>query len=219
MFIQRYLLQSSKYSHSDAGFRDALAAAATVRSRKCMAAVISAIHNSVRQIQLERGTALLCSSRGLASQLLLSAAPPANINDNLSTLTTTYSSHSSSISSSNDVKSCHPATSSQLSASPDHFAKTPSAAEETNDPVIEWLHILYFNILTCKKNCLLNMFSTLKPRAVGENVWDFDTKTDIGNKSYDHFDIFGESDEINKMIVDQAVLTHEQVRENCQCIC
>ena len=184
-----------------------------------MAAIISAIHNSIRQIQLERGTALLCSSRGLASQLLLSAAPPANANNNVSTSTTTYSSHSSSISSSNDIKSCHPATSSQISASPDHSNKTTSAAEESNDPVIEWLHILYFNILTCKKNCLLNMFSTLKPRAVGENVWDFDTKIDIENKSYDQFDIFGESDEIDKMIPDQAVLTHEQVRENCQFIC
>ena len=181
-----------------------------MRSRKCTAAVISAIHNSIRQIQFEKGTALLCSSRGLASQLLLSAAPTANTNVDIIASTTTYSSHSSSA---NDIKSCHPATSFHP-ASHALPTITAPAAVTGNDPVLEWLHILFFNTLKCKKNCLLKMFSTLKPRGVGENLWDFDTKVNYGDKSDDKFDIFGGSGEIITTIADQAVLTHEQVREH-----
>lgn len=163
-----------------------------------MAAVISTIYNSIKRIEAEskslsatEGLPQLCSSRGLASQLLLAAAPTT-----LKLQVTEPSNNSSS-------------------------SSTDSPPPPPSDPVLEWLHILFFHILKSKNNSLLRMFLTLKPRAVGESVWDFDiTALDsLSNVVSDGAEIGAEralnERALNKGeeggTLDRAVLTHEQV--------
>lgn len=130
-----------------------LAATSTVRSRRATAAVISTVYNSIKQIEHacctgsgNVGISQLCSSRGLSSQLLLVATPTMlQVKDG-------NSGHFSASSSSNSATT-------QLQAT---------------DPVLEWLHILFFYLLKSRSSNLYRMFLTLRPRAQGESVWDFD---------------------------------------------
>lgn len=169
-----------------------------------MAAVISAIYNTVKHTEsvdgaeTENNTLLqLCSSRGLCAQLLLAAAPTTQ---KLLETATTASSSSSSCTSSNRL---------QPNSSDTHNSPAPS------DPVLEWLHILFFHILKSNRNSLLRMFQTLKPRAPGENVWDFKMDDSIGENDLTKGFIWSSSGNETMVDVDRPVLTHEQVSTIC----
>lgn len=166
-----------------------------------MAAVISTIYNSVKHTESVGGTATeniallqLCSARGLCAQLLLAAAPTTH--KLLETSTASSSSSSSSGSSSNRLQSKSSDT-----------QNTPAPS----DPVLEWLHILFFHILKSDRNSLLRMFLTLKPRAPGENVWDFKVDTSIGESSLSKDFNWTSSGDDSMTDVNRPVLTHEQV--------
>jgi hypothetical protein len=167
-----------------------------------MAAVISTLYNTLKhtgaagEAATENNALLqLCSARGLCSQLLLAAAPTTQ-----KLLQTSTASSGSSSSGGNRSQS----NSSDIQNSP-----APS------DPVLEWLHILFFHILKSNKNSLLRMFLTLKPRAPGENVWDFKEDNSKGEKSLMEDTVWTNSDDDSVTGVNRPVLTHEQVGTHC----
>ena len=236
-------------SFGENGFRDALAAAATVKSRACIAAVISSIYNSIKQIGLveglnqmkdegkNEGLTRLCSNRGLASQLLLCASPTTNSVTNIpaastaaattasiaaastaaaTAATATATAASAAVSTAAISNTSHSSSSSPPSASPSSSSTSTAAAAvgcPPNDPVLEWLHILFFYLLKHEKASLMKMFITLQPRAVGENVWDFDVNDINEGNSGEGVNSFVEPEEngINAELEERAVLTHEQV--------
>jgi hypothetical protein len=172
------------------GFSDLLAASVTVKSRNATAAVISSIHNSLKQMESKLnheqndGMKKLCCSRSLAAHLLLSAAPSTQQLHQPSPVTDTTS---------------------QPNDSTTDLSKSPS------DPVIDWLHILFFHLLSSKDNNVQRMFLVVKPRSIAESVWapisddsnDGVTAQSIDCYYYDNNEIFRNAE--------QAVLTHEQV--------
>jgi hypothetical protein len=179
-----------------------MASASTLKSRKAMAAVISTLYNTVKHTEAEGEAATennallqLCSARGLCSQILLAAAPTTRKLFQTSTASSSSSSSGGNRSQSN---------SSDIQNSP-----APS------DPVLEWLHILFFHILKSSKNSLLRMFLTLKPRAPGEIVWDFKVDNSKGEKSLTEGIIWTSSVDDSVTGVNRPVLTHEQVRTHC----
>ena len=189
-------------------------------SRKGISAVISAIHNSIRLVPTDQGTALLCSSRGLSAQILLSAAPTTScINDKSTPLLTTHTVPPPPSSSSSSADGITSATTQSLSCpalTPVTDAPTTIATKASNDPVLEWLHILFFHILKCRNNSLLKIFLTLKPRGIGENVWDFDEKVgkDFTENNHNSFDIFKKPDEDEADDFERSIITYEQVQNN-----
>jgi hypothetical protein len=170
------------------GFSDLLAASVTVKSRNATAAVISSIHNGLKQMESKLnheqndGMKKLCCSRSLAAHLLLSAAPSTQQLQELTSVSVATS---------------------QPNAT--DLSKSPS------DPVIDWLHILFFHLLSSKDNNVQRMFLVLKPRSITESVWapisddsnDGVTSLPIDCYYYDNNEIFRNAE--------QAVLTHEQV--------
>ena len=171
-----------------------------------MAAVISTIYNSVKHmessgdISTENDAILqLCSARGLCAQLLLAAAPTTS-----KLLETSTTSSSSSNRNSSSLQSHSESSDSRIKLAP-------------ADPVLEWLHILFFYLLKSKNSSLLRMFQTLKPRDPGENVWDFKLNKSKGadNLAEDFkwmSSVADTNSDSNRM-----VLTHEQVSPHSLC--
>lgn len=218
--VQSSLFLWSTFFGED-GFRDALAAAATVKSRAGIAAVISTIYNSIKQIGgvkggvngningtngpnhgINRGSVenfgllRLCSSRGLSAQLLLSAAPTTNNIGNSVPIVPIAAAAT-------DGGGGTAPSSSFSSSSISPVSNTP---DSSNDPVLEWLHILFFHLIKNEKDSLLKMFTTLQPRALGESVWDFDVTKDNGSDEKMN-PFIEETIEIGEI----AILTHEQI--------
>jgi hypothetical protein len=204
---RKLVLNNSSYLNEIlpcAGFCDVMASASTLKSRRAMAAVISTIYNSVKHTESVGGAATeniallqLCSARGLCAQLLLAAAPTTH-----KLLETSTASSSSSSSSSSSGSS-----SNRLQSKSSDTQNTPAPS----DPVLEWLHILFFHILKSDRNSLLRMFLTLKPRAPGENVWDFKVDASIGESSSSKDFNWVSSGDDSMTDVNRPVLTHEQV--------
>ena len=177
----------------------------------------------------EEGVHSLCSSRGLASQLLLSISPstknvtgtstyastssstppPPNTSTTNSTTTptstaaTTVNSTADTATTSSTITNVHNSVGTATATTT--ASATVNKKDNSNDPVLEWLHILFFYLLQTSSNRLLQLFKTLQPRAVGESVWDFKTDSSSDNN------LFFE-EKLNEMeLNDRAVLTHEQV--------
>ena len=186
-----------------------------------MAAVISSIYNSIKRMKGEEGVHSLCSSRGLASQLLLSISPSTKNATGTSAYATTSSSAPTTLpttstssttpitgNTSTATNTTTTATSTVGNAATTASSTTTATAvnkkDNSNDPVLEWLHILFFHLLQSDSNRLLQLFKTLQPRAVGESVWDFKTDSSDNN-------LFFEEKLSEMELNDRAVLTHEQV--------
>ena len=188
------------------GFRDAFAAASTTNNRIAMAAVISSIYNSIKRINGEEGVHSLCSSRGLASQLLLSISPSTKNATSAGTYASSSSSPSPPTPNATDAATTNSTTTTTtaVGTATTTTAATVKSKDNSNDPVLEWLHILFFHLLQTSSNRLLQLFKTLQPRAVGESVWDFKTDSCEDN-------LFFEEKLSEMELNDRAVLTHEQV--------
>lgn len=79
-----------------------------------------------------------------------------------------------------------------------------------NDPVLEWAHILFLYLL--KKDQIRKVYETLKPRGDGVSVWDFDTKSDT---LFEEDCKYGNSTSLGNVNRDetsvQSLLTYEQI--------
>lgn len=161
-----------------------------VKSRHATAAVISSVHNSLKQMESKLnheqndGMKKLCCSRSLAAHLLLSAAPSTQQLQELTSVTDATSKPNNSIT---------------------------DLSKSATDPVVDWLHILFFHLLSSKDNNVQRMFLVLRPRSITESVWasiiddsnEGVTSQPIDCYYYDNSKIFRNAE--------QAVLTHEQV--------
>lgn len=162
----------------------------TVKSRNATAAVISAIHNSLKQMEStlnheqNDGMKKLCCSRSLAAHLLLSAAPSTQQLQELTSVSNTTSQPNDS---------------------------TTDLSKSLTDPVIDWLHILFFHLLSSKDDSVQRMFLVLRPRSITESVWAPISDDSNDGLTYQPIDCYYYDN--NKVFrnAEQAVLTHEQV--------
>ena len=170
----------------------------TVKSQNATAAVISSIHNSLKQTQyvLEYGQHgnmyKLCRFRSLSAHLLLAAAP--------STLKLQE-------------------TSRVTDATIQPHDVLPDSPTCPADPVIDWLHILFFHLLSSKDDNVQRMFLVLKPRSITESVWDPVSDEDCDGATTQLIDCFYYESNKAYRNMEEAVLTHEQVsyrRHFCQ---
>ena len=101
----------------------------------------------------------------------------------------------------------------------DSSASLNEKSAASQDPVLEWLQILFYHLLKSRGSSLNRMFLTLKPRASGDSVWDFDITALEGSIPLGESELTGaasvsEERKGETVGVDpaRAVLTHEQVR-------
>ena len=101
----------------------------------------------------------------------------------------------------------------------DPSASSNAKSAVAQDPVLEWLHILFYHLLKSRGSSLNRMFLTLKPRAYGDSVWDFDIAALEGSIPQGESEMTGaasvsEGGEAAGVDTARAVLTHEQVRSD-----
>lgn len=157
-----------------------------MKSRKATAAVISSIHNSLRHAEpgQNNGIKKFCCSRSLAAHLLLSAAPSTLQLEEISSVT---------------------------DATIQPGVSLEDVSSRPVDPVIDWLHIIFFHLLSSNDNNVQRMFLVLKPRSLTESVWAPDNENNCNEATCQPLDCFYyDNNEVFKN-TERAVLTHEQV--------
>ena len=175
------------------GFSDLLAASVTVKSRKATAAAISSIHNSVKHAESGQNSVMkkLCCSRSLAAHLLLSAAPSTLQLEEISYVT---------------------------DATIQPGVSLEDVSSRLTDPVIDWLHIVFFHLLSSNNDNVQRMFLVLKPRSLTESVWAPDNENSCNEAASQPLDCFYYENNEAFQNTNRAVLTHEQV-SYCHHLC
>ena len=200
---------STSVPFGEVGYRNAMAAAMTVGSRLAVAAVVASIYNSYVKIEagydqdvLDQCLHILCSSRGLCSQLMLSVPDVAHlsIRSSASTSTVTSPDNRTVPISNSSCSNNNSSSSGETTGDSGTISKSPPKP----DPLFEWMHRLFFYLLQHRR--LSQVFVTLQPRAVGESLWE-DSLLDSSTTS-------GIDNDINRAPASSHRLTHEQVRSH-----